>query len=457
MSLICPICHDNLVGESVDSFVNKCGHVYHTACLMPWWDQARGTDPTCPECRQPCNMNTIQKIYFTLDPSDNDGAAALQPTDASDDVAQQALLRQIKEYITLQTCDQTKDINDKFRAQNTEFSSLLLNSTLRMAKGYDEKLTTVSKELTEVISNENHRLLSKLAGDDAAGSSRGTPPRKSNAVGFNGDDVDGLVDTPNSSFNYKRITQSQCTGNRLNWIAITIAFLCLIAVIGYSHFILNAVAKTEYAGSEKTLNVSKSLQQLSNDMENMVGTINQNQRDITNKWSVLHNLLRAGINTNDVTNRLGELTGKIDKLLLEQLQTDRQTDYKLNVLQNEISMVREQIDAGLRKNVTDASAHQRDLALAQLKQANDELQAKLQRLQRIVANEKNTSTAQVRDIIVQDPLLSPHSQRQPKSFWDKVTGSVDDWMTSGGGDVSVHVALIMTATLAAMILQMLRD
>lgn len=457
MSLICPICQDNLVNtESVDSFVNKCGHVYHSSCLMPWWDQHHGTDPTCPECRQPCNMDTIQKIFFTLDPTEGmpAGATALPPTQI--DSVHDALLRQIKEYITLQTCSQTKDINDKFRAQGNEFSSMLLNSNQRVTNNYNEKLTSVSKELTDVIVGESHRLLTKLMNENGAAMGDGArvPPlqRKTES----GDTTDA---SPDTSFNYKRIAQTRCNGRQLNYIAIGIALMCLVAIIGYSHFILHALKKTEFSGEEKTLNVSKSMQQLSRNIDNSAAIINQNQRDIQNKLNVLHELLRTGINTKEVSNRLNELTGKLDKLLLEQIQTDRRTDYKLNVLQNEINMVGTQIDAGLRKNVTATSADQRDNILAQLKHNNDELQQKLQHLQKIIANNNNTTTAQLRETIENDPLLTPQSQRKAKSnnLWQQFTNAIG--VDSGCGHMTAHTTtpLIVALALVAYMIQFLHN
>lgn len=455
MSLICPICQDNLVNsESIDNFVNKCGHVYHSACLLPWWDQHHGADPTCPECRQPCHMDTIQKIYFTLDATEDGNAGALpsQVASGGNDVAHEAMLRQIKEYITLQTCSQTKDLNDKFRAQSTEFSSLMLNSSQRLTSNYNDKLTSVSKDLTDVITTENQRLLTKLVGNPAGGS-QSSPPRKS-AMALTVDEGDAL-DTPETSFNYKHLAPNRCTGRQLNYIAIGIAVMCLIAVIGYSHFILHAVKKTEFSGEEKTSNVSKGLQQLSRELSNVASTVNQNQRDMHDKMDVLHELLRTGINTRAVTARLNDLTDKLDKLLLEQIQTDRRTDLKLNVLQNEVSMVAAQIEAGLRKNMTQASANQRDGTLEKLRQDNQSLQEKLQHLQRIISNSTNASTVQVRRTIEADPLLTPQSQRQAKNLWDKFTMAIG--VDSGCGIVSAQIVYVMAMTFAAMLLQFGRN
>lgn len=147
MSLICPICQENLITrESTDNYVNKCGHVYHSNCILQWWDRA--PEPNCPECREPCNLDTITKIFLTVDHS-MDNSDRMKPTPCtSDDPKTETLLRQIREHIDLQTYNQTKDLNDKFRQQNSEFSTMLLNNITRLRSNYDDKLTAVSKELS---------------------------------------------------------------------------------------------------------------------------------------------------------------------------------------------------------------------------------------------------------------------------------------------------------------------
>lgn len=146
MSLICPICQENLInGESTDNYANKCGHVYHSKCILPWWDRA--TEPNCPQCREPCNMNTITKIFLTVDDSLANATDSNAPIQIGDPKTE-TFLRQIKEHIVYHTNNQTKDLNEKFRQQNSEFSTLLLNNITRLRSNYDDKLSAVSKELS---------------------------------------------------------------------------------------------------------------------------------------------------------------------------------------------------------------------------------------------------------------------------------------------------------------------
>lgn len=147
MSLICLICQENLInGESTDNYVNKCGHVYHSNCILPWWDRA--PEPNCPQCREPCNIDTITKIFLTVDNSPASSETNTPTPITFDDPKTEALFRRIREHIDVQTYNQTKDLNDKFRQQNSEFSTLLLNNITRLRSNYDEKLTAVSKDLS---------------------------------------------------------------------------------------------------------------------------------------------------------------------------------------------------------------------------------------------------------------------------------------------------------------------
>lgn len=102
MSLICLICQENLInGESTDNYVNKCGHVYHANCILPWWDRA--PEPNCPQCREPCNIDTITKIFLTVDnaPPSSD---TIKPTPITfDDPKTETLFRRIREHIKLIT------------------------------------------------------------------------------------------------------------------------------------------------------------------------------------------------------------------------------------------------------------------------------------------------------------------------------------------------------------------
>lgn len=458
MSLICPICQDNLVNsDSVDNYVNKCGHVYHSACLLPWWDQARNSESTCPECRQPCNMDTITKLYFNVEPAE-DGAASLKPAALASgmDAKSEAILRQIKEYIDVQTYSQTKDINDKFRQQNSDFSSLLLNSNQRMTSNYTDKLTSVSKELTEVISEEHSRLLSELGPRRAYNTSQSSASAPSTSA-VNRHNVSDLSNTetfksdPAGNDGYAIL--NYCRSRRsIDYVAAGIALLCLIAVIGYSHFILHAVQKAKFSDEAKTLNVSKGLQMLSQEVNVIAANVNQNQRETRERLDNVRELLRTGLNTKAVGEELRKLTSQMDKLLLEQIQSDRKVDYNSEYLKNELNMLRTQINAD-SKNLTQLKVHDNDY-IRNLEAQNQDLQRKMQHLQKLVANSNNSTAAEIRREIENDRMLTPQSQRQGKNMWDKFTNYLG--VESAAGDHSARIMYIFSVAFGAIFIQMRR-
>lgn len=457
MSLICPICQDNLVNsDSVDNYVNKCGHVYHSACLLPWWDQARNSESTCPECRQPCNMDTITKLYFNVEPTE-DGAASLKPPSTFGmDAKSEAVLRQIKEYIDVQTYSQTKDINDKFRQQNSDFSSLLLNSNQRMTSNYTEKLTTITKELTEVICDEHTRLLNEIKPrrqvntSQVSSASSAAPLNPLNTTELS--NADAFKSDPDRGIDFAILDFCR-TRRGCEFLAAGIALLCLIAVIGYSHLILHAVQKTENSDQAKTLNVSKGMQMLTQEVNAIAATVNQNQKETREKLEVLREVMRTGLNTKPVGDGLNKLTGQMDKLLLEQIQSDRKVDYKLEYLQNELNMLRTQINAD-SKNSTQLKRLDNDDNVREMEEQNHILQVKLQRLQNIVANRANATAAQIRTKIENDETLTPQSQRQGKNIWDKFTNYLG--VESAGTDHSAQIMYICSITFAAVLIQMRR-
>lgn len=448
MSLICPICQDNLVNtEAIDNYVNKCGHVYHSACLLPWWD--RNTDPTCPECRQPCNMDTITKIFLNVDRSDEEISDPLSISIPVVDVKTEALLRQVKEYIDLQTYKQTKDINDKFRQQNTEFSTLLLNSNQRLTSNYNDKLSSVSKELSEVISDEHKRLLTELDPQQ----------RASHSKSFNTSTATQYSAGEPLRFAFIRNLFNSC---RSNWwascVVPLIALLCLIAVIIYSNFILHAVKSTEHSGEIKTHNVSRRLDMLSTELSQIGIDFKNDNKYILTRLDNMQEQIRTGVNTQGITNRFKELNGKMDKLLLEQIQTDRRVNLKLDVVQNSINILKTQMEAE-HTNEGQFSPSDR-IALSKLEDDNNNLRTKLDRLQIILAEKENLKADELRKQIENDQELSPQNREgrnmweEPADLWHKFTEAIG--VDSGCGNVSVNIAWIIVCTFGAYIINIYR-
>ncbi|KAJ6636748.1 putative isoaspartyl peptidase/L-asparaginase [Pseudolycoriella hygida] len=386
---------ENLInGESVDNFVNKCGHVYHSKCILPWWDST--PEPTCPQCREPCNIDTITKIFLTVDHSPEFDDANRPTTIAIGDPKMDTLLRQMKEHIDVQTYNQSKDINDKFRQQNSDFSTLLLNNITRLKSNYDDKLSSVSRELTTAISSEHKRLLTALDSHD-----------RTDLEGFNVADE------------HSPTKRRQKFKHPIAAVTCFIALVCLIVVIIYSHLILNALHTNEHFGSLNINNISQRLDSLTQELHDIASNVS---RDNKNVKVALDNIGRStsnGIKTQEILNRLGEVVRRGDQLLLEQIQTDRRINLKLEVLDNDISILKTLLKSEKTLDSNPKITEKQN----QLEEQNHRLEAKLQHLQTILNNSPNAKPEELRKEIENDSELTPEKE-DPKSIREE---AVDLW------------------------------
>ncbi|XP_059481245.1 E3 ubiquitin-protein ligase TRAIP [Neocloeon triangulifer] len=58
MLLSCSICL-NLFDQTCDIFCLPCGHMYHVACTMQWFERTQ----SCPQCRKPTSENKCIKLF----------------------------------------------------------------------------------------------------------------------------------------------------------------------------------------------------------------------------------------------------------------------------------------------------------------------------------------------------------------------------------------------------------
>lgn len=436
MSLICPICQDNLInGQSTDNYVNKCGHVYHSACLLPWWDKA--PESNCPECRQPCNMDTITKIFLTVDHSEVN-TEKNQATPIGD-LKTQTLLRQIKEHIDVQTYTQTKDINDKFRQQNSDFSTLLLNSNQRLTSNYNDKLSTVSKELTEVISGEHKRLLAESDSPSRPAHISESSGKRPTESGFR-----------YSLFNYWKSKPVYCIG----LIIAIFCFIALIAVLIYSLLTFHAIKSSKSFDEMKTNNVSQRLELLSQQLYQITDGVSDDIKNIKFDLENIRQLIKNGKNSQELLNRLGEISRKEDDLLLEQIQTDRRVNLKLEVLHNGINMLKAQIESANSSANSQEQTINR-MKLDQLEEQNRQLEKKLQHLQTTLVEGRNLNAADLVKQIENDNELSVQTEQsksvweEPKELWRKFTDVIGVQSSSVG--INAKVEWIFACTISTMI------
>ena len=60
MNVNCSICVE-LLTPSADMTSVACGHVFHTHCILQWFESKKD----CPQCRQKCRENQLRRIFFT--------------------------------------------------------------------------------------------------------------------------------------------------------------------------------------------------------------------------------------------------------------------------------------------------------------------------------------------------------------------------------------------------------
>ncbi|XP_037052228.1 uncharacterized protein LOC119085829 [Bradysia coprophila] len=426
MSLICPICQENLISkESPDNYVNKCGHVYHSNCILPWWD--RTPEPTCPQCRDPCNIDTITKIYLTVDDTamaSGDGNRSTTSAIAMDDPKAEALLRQVKEHINLQTYNQTKDLNDKFRQLNSEFSTMLLNNITRLRSNYDDKLSAVSKELTTAIST--------------AMDHERTDPESCN-----------LADVHSKT----KVRRQNKFLHPVAGITCLIAVITLIIVIVYSHLILDAIHSS--ATSLNIQNISQRLEVLNDELHQIANNSSRDNKNLRLAVDSVGKSVGNGAKTQDILKRLDDVSHRGDQLLLEQIQTDRRINLKLEVLENSINILKTRIEAD---KTPKSQTNFFDDRQSQLEEKNRELEAKLVHLKNILDKSSNATPEALRKEIENDSRLASETE-DPKSIreeavelWNKLINSGSS--TSGGVEVSVKIVLIVASTLTTFLFQM---
>ena len=55
----CPTCLESF-SQSCHIFSTPCGHIFHKNCILRWLEG----QASCPQCRQRCQQNTLQRIYL---------------------------------------------------------------------------------------------------------------------------------------------------------------------------------------------------------------------------------------------------------------------------------------------------------------------------------------------------------------------------------------------------------
>lgn len=284
-----------------------------------------------------------------------------------------------------------------------------------------------------VVTNEHKRLLTQLGSHDRSEPHETyTIPDEQSAA------IDGKKRT---KLVYPKIATVLC-------LISLISLITLIIVIVYSHFILNALHSTEHSGTMKTNNISQRLDWLSEELHQIADNASS---DIKTVKLALENMRQSsgnGAKIQEMLNRLGELSRRGDQLLLEQIQTDRKVNLKLEVLQNDINIMKAQND----KVSTMEYKSNDPVKLNQLEERNRYLEDKLQHLQTVLDKGSNLQPDELRKAIENDSELSS-SKEEETGIWKE---SMDYWKqlisSDGGKSSSVGLTTQITFIIACVMI-----
>ena len=60
MNVNCSTCLE-LLSASDDLFSTPCGHVFHSHCILQWFETGKSN---CPQCRNRCRESQLQKLFL---------------------------------------------------------------------------------------------------------------------------------------------------------------------------------------------------------------------------------------------------------------------------------------------------------------------------------------------------------------------------------------------------------
>lgn len=229
-------------------------------------------------------------------------------------------------------------------------------------------------------------------------------------------------------------------------------------VILYSHLILNALHSTENSGSLNIKNISQQLDWLNDELHQIAENASRDNKNVKQTVDNIGKSMGNGLKTQEILTRLGEVTRRGDQLLLEQIQTDRRINLKLEVLENSINILKTQIEADkMSKSQTKLeNPHQLEQQI-QFEERNRQLETKLQHLEMILAKNSNLEPDQLRKEIEDDSQLAPKGEEEKSvrekaiELWNKMTNS--DKITSSGSEISAKCFYIIAGTVTTFVIQ----
>lgn len=223
-----------------------------------------------------------------------------------------------------------------------------------------------------------------------------------------------------------------------------IAVVTLIIVVIYSHLILNALHTNANSGSLNINNISQRLDVLNGELHAIATNSTRDYKNLRLALDGVNKAMGNGARNQDIVKRLDDVSHRGDQLLLEQIQTDRRINLKLEALENSINILKTRIEAdGM------SASQAKDEKQAQLEELNRQIEAKLRRLKSIMDKSSNATPEELRRIIENDSELAPEQSasvwEDALEQWNKLVHS-DSSRSSSNAECSVRVLLVVACT-----------
>jgi len=138
MRVQCSTCLE-LLTPSDDLTCTPCGHVFHMACVVQWFENKKN----CPQCRAPARQNTLRKIYL----AETDGDVKEDANALSNQLDNAKFQLRLKETEKSKLSERNKQLEGLLGEQKAEIKTLEQNK--RKYKETSEGLKAQNRILQE--------------------------------------------------------------------------------------------------------------------------------------------------------------------------------------------------------------------------------------------------------------------------------------------------------------------
>jgi len=159
MRVQCSTCLE-LLAPGDDLTCTPCGHVFHMACVLQWFE----TKKNCPQCRHPARESVLRRIFL----AETDGDGEEDASDLTNQLDGAKLNLRMKENERSKLATKAKELEEQGKKQRDEIKELE-KAKGRMKSEYEgmrsqAKMLQGEKARCEEMGRENTHLKSRLEG-----------------------------------------------------------------------------------------------------------------------------------------------------------------------------------------------------------------------------------------------------------------------------------------------------